>query len=133
MGMLVPRHDLDCWSAMQKCWVPLFKEDHFLHDLDFENIYIAWPCFFLLQGIQSGRITLAELLAEQQILINEITEAYRRRAEELPNMDESMQVEFRFSVNSLWWMFLKRPMEMFAILLVYFDFWLAWKKKHASV
>ncbi|XP_070194282.1 uncharacterized protein [Littorina saxatilis] len=49
-------------------------------------------CDQQLQGIQSGRLTLAQVLADQEVMITEIAESYRKRTEELPDVaDESMQ------------------------------------------
>nr|KAG5687251.1 hypothetical protein BaRGS_016426 [Batillaria attramentaria] len=45
-----------------------------------------------IRGIQSGRLTLAQVLAEQEALIAEIAESYRKRAQEAPSVqDESVQ------------------------------------------
>ncbi|KAL8584554.1 hypothetical protein ACOMHN_016873 [Nucella lapillus] len=49
-------------------------------------------CDQQLQGIQSGRVTLAQVLADQEARIADIAESYRKRKQELPNMeDESLQ------------------------------------------
>lgn len=50
----------------------------------------------LVQGIQMGRLTLAQVLAQQEMLIVEIAESYRKRTLEQPDHDESMQVWFSF-------------------------------------
>ena len=50
------------------------------------------------QGIQTGRLTLAEVLAQQEILIAEVVENYRKHSLQKNNQeDESVQVGF-----SLW-------------------------------
>ncbi|XP_076469772.1 uncharacterized protein LOC143300126 [Babylonia areolata] len=50
-------------------------------------------CDQQVQGIQSGRLTLAQVLAEQEALIAEIAENYRKRVTEHPldAQDESLQ------------------------------------------
>lgn len=48
-------------------------------------------CDEQLQGIQSGHLTLAQVLADQEARIAEITQTYKLRANQLPNVDESIQ------------------------------------------
>lgn len=86
--------DTACPQGIQGCTGA--EEDeycgYFATWLDNCRRYGLSDCDQQLQGIQSGRLTLTQVLAEQEARINEIADSYRKRAHELPNVeDESLQ------------------------------------------
>ncbi|PVD20527.1 hypothetical protein C0Q70_18683 [Pomacea canaliculata] len=65
---------------------------HFQAWLDNCRRYGLSNCDQQLQGIQTGRLTLSQVLAEQEALIAEISEGYRKRSEaQAAQFDENIQ------------------------------------------